>query len=172
VGTSQFAFGVLIVVVTAGLGLYYGWRQWQTLRRLRGDDRLPDDERLFLRNMAWRRLTGSALMILFAVVFVGLFFLEGPINQLEKEAAAAREAADARGEKPTPDASQIDFLRLYGGYVIVLLLLVLGFIAIAGYELFAIRRYSVHHMRRIMDERRAMIASETARLRRERNGHG
>ncbi len=62
-------------------------------------------------------------------------------------------------------------MRLYVGYWIVLLLLVLGIIAIAGYELFAIRRYSVEHMRRIQDERRAMIASETARLRRERNGH-
>ena len=62
-------------------------------------------------------------------------------------------------------------MRLYGGSVIVLLLLVLALIGVAGYEIFAIRRYSVQQMRRIQDERRAMIASETARLRRERNGH-
>jgi len=33
VGTGQFVFGVLIVVVTAALGAYYAWRQGQTLGR-------------------------------------------------------------------------------------------------------------------------------------------
>ena len=163
-GTGQFVFGVLIVVLTAALGAYYAWRQLQTLRRLRGDTALPDDERRFLRNQAWRRLAGAVLMLVFAGFFVGIFFLEEPIMQIVRQGEDAR----ARAETGQLDQSQKDFVRGYFGYVIVLLLLVLGFIAIAGYEIFAIRRYSVRQMRRIQDDRRAMIARQWALLRQQR----
>jgi uncharacterized membrane protein YjgN (DUF898 family) len=167
VGTGQLVFGIVIVIVTAGLGVYYAWRQVQTLRRLRADRAMADDERHFQRSQAWRRLAGAVLMLVFAGLFVGMFFLEEPIMQIVQQG----EENHARGETSQLNSSQKDLVREYFGYWIVLLLLVLGFIAIAGYEIFAIRRYSVRQMRRIQDERRAMIASETARLRRERNGH-
>ena len=166
-GTGELVFGILIVVVTAALGAYYAWRQWQMLRRLRGDPALADDERQFLRNQAWRRLAGAVLMLLFAGLFVGVFFLEDPASRLQQTG----ENLVANNERREFNESERHFMHFYGGYVIVLLLLVLGFITIAGYEIFAIRRYSVRQMRRIQDERRAMIASETARMRRERNGH-
>jgi len=168
VGTGQFVFGVLIVVVTAALGVYYAWRQWQTLRRLRADPALPDEERQFQRNQAWRRLAGSVLMLIFAGLFVGWFFVDESVSRIERQ---GREAVANHEPQPELDPAQRDFMRFSLGYVIVLLLLVMGFIGIAGYEIFAIRRYSVRQMRRIQDERRAMIARETARLRRERNGH-
>jgi hypothetical protein len=166
VSTQQFVFGVLIVVLTASLGVYYAFRQFQTLRRLRADPAMADDERQFLRYQAWRRLAGALLMLLFAGLFVGMFYLEEPALRLVQQGEEAR----ARDEHPELDQAQKEFVRFYGAYWIVMLLLVLGFIAIAGFEIYAIRRYSVRHMRRIQDERRAMIASETARLRRERNG--
>jgi hypothetical protein len=168
VGTRQIVFGVLIVVLTAALGAYYAWRQGQTLRRLRADPTVPDDERRFLRNQAWRRLAGAVLLLVFAGLFVGVFYLEGPAARLVQKG----EELVANHEQRELSESEKEFVRLYGGYVIVLLLLVLGFIAIAGYEFFAIRRYSLHHLRRLQDERRAMIASETARMRRERDGQG
>ena len=166
-GTQQTVYGVVIVVVTAAVGAYYAWRQVQALRRLRGDPFLDDDERSFQRYQAWRRMAGAVLLLIFAGLFIGVFYLEEPASILVQQGEEAR----AHGERPELDPAQKDFLRLYGGYVIVLLLLVLGFVLIAGYELFAIRRYSLRHMRRIQEERRAMIARETARLRRERNGH-
>jgi hypothetical protein len=167
VGTAEIVFGILIVVVMAALGGYYAWRQWQTLRRLRADAAMPDDERRYQRNQAWRRLAGAVLMLALAGLFVGMFFLEGPANELLRQGEEAR----ANEEQPQLDESQKDFVRVWVGYWVVLLLLLLGLIGIAGYEFFAIRRYSVRQMRHIQAERRAMIAEETARLRRERNGH-
>jgi hypothetical protein len=159
VGTRELVFGVLIIVVTSALGGYYAWRQWQTLRRLRADRAMADDERAFQRNQAWRRLAGAVLLLLIAGVFLGVLIFEGPAARL------------AQGEQRQPTEPEKDIARLWIGSVIVLLLLVLALIGIAGYEIFAIRRYSVRQMRRIQDERREMIATETARLRRERNGH-
>jgi hypothetical protein len=166
VGTPQIVFGVLIVAATAALGAYYGWRQWQTLRRLRADTTMSDEERSFVRHLAWRRLAGSAALLLFAALFVGMFFLERPLAQLMPQGEEARAQEGQRELKP----ELREFLRFYVGYWITVLLLLLAIIALAGYEFFVIRRYSVRQLRRIQDERRAMIASETARLRRERNG--
>jgi hypothetical protein len=166
VGTRQIVFGVVIIIVTAAVGAYYAWRQWQALRRLRADQTTPEDERTFLRNQAWRRLAGSVLLLVFSGLFVGMFYLEGPASELVRQG----EEAKARDEQKPLDPEQKKFVRLYGAYWIVLLLLVLAIIALAGYEIYAIRRFSVQHLRRIQDERRAMIASETARIRRERNG--
>ncbi len=163
----ELPFGIAIVAVTAGLGGYYAWRQVQTLRRLRADAALEDEERSFQRNQAWRRLAGAVLLLLIAGVFVAVLLFEGPADRLLQ---AGRENAE-QVEKRGLNGAEKDFMRIWFGTVIVLLLLILGLLGIAGYEIFAIRRYSVRQMRRIQDERRAMIASETARLRRERNGH-
>jgi H+/gluconate symporter-like permease len=163
----EILYGVLIVVATAGLGGYYAWRQWQALRRLRADAALDDEEHAFQRNQAWRRLTGAVLLLLIAAVFVGVLLFEVPAARLVRVGEINVEQQEQR-QFNEPEK---EFVRLWGGSVIVLLLLILGLIGIAGYEMFAIRRYSLHHMRRIQDERRAMIARETARLRRERNGH-
>ncbi len=167
--TWETPFGILIVMITAGLGGYYAWRQWQTLRRLRADAALEADERAFQRNQAWRRLAGSVLLLLIAGLFVAVLFFQGPADRLVQ--AGRENAAQAQEEQRGLTAPEKDFMRLWGGTVIALLLLLLGLLGIAAYEIFAIRRYSVRQMRRIQDERRAMIASETARLRRERNGH-
>jgi hypothetical protein len=167
VDIREIAFGVLIVVLTAGLGGYYAWRQWQALRRLRADMTLDAEEVSFQRNQAWRRLAGSVLLLLIAGVFVGVLIFEGFAARL----AQMGEVNAALDQKRPLNEPEKDFMRLWGGSVIVVLLLLLGLIGIAGYEFFAIRRYSVRQMRRIQDERREMIASETARLRRERNGH-
>ena len=161
-GTRQILFGVAIVIVTAGLGGYYAWRQWQALRRLRAEPALDADEHTFQRNQAWRRLAGAVLLLLIAGVFAAVLGFEGPAARLVQTG----EQNAAQGEQRPLNEPEKDFMRLWGGAVIVLLLLLLGLIGVAGYEIFAIRRYSVRHMRRIQDERRAMIAHETARLRR------
>jgi uncharacterized membrane protein len=165
VGTTQIVFGVLIVVVLAALGGYYGWRQFQTLRRLRAGA-VPPGERRFVRNQAFRRLAGSFLMLLFAALFVGMFFLEGAAAELVRFGEEAR----ARNERPEMDPAQKEFFNTYTLYWVVVLLVLLAIIALAGYELFAIRRFSVRSLRQLQAERRAMLAEEAARLRGQRNG--
>jgi uncharacterized membrane protein len=163
---TQIVLGVAIIVVLVSLSGYYAWRQWQTLRSLRSAAEMAPGEYTYLRNQAWRRLAGSALMLLFAGLFVGVFFFEPRATQLLEIGEAAR----ARNEQAKLDPAQSEFFHFYVGYVIVLLLMLLALIGLAGYELFAIRRFGLQNYRRIQAERRAMIARETARLRSQRNG--
>jgi magnesium-transporting ATPase (P-type) len=166
---TQIIFGILIIVVLVSLALYYGRQQWHTLRTLRAAPEMAPGEYLFLRNQAWRRLAGSVLMLLFAGLFVGMFFLEGPAGQI---VAVGETARSETGQRPELDPDQRAFFHYYAAYWTVLMLLLLALIGLAGYELFAIRRFGVQNFRRIQEERRAMIARETARIRGQRDGQG
>ena len=63
-----------------------------------------------------------------------------------------------------------DFLHLWGGLWIAILLLLMAIIFLAAWDLWAIRLYSVREHRKIQADRRAMIERQAARMRRQRNG--
>jgi len=69
------------------------------------------------------------------------------------------------------DAEQKQFRRWYVGYWISALLLLLAVVCLAGFDLWAIRRYGNRHMQQIRDDRKAMFQEELSRLRSQRNGH-
>ena len=100
---------------------------------------LADEEHAFQRNQAWRRLAGAVLLLLIAAVFVGVLLFEVPAARL----ARVGEINVEQQEQRQLNEPEKEFVRLWGGSVIVLLLLILGLIGIAGYEMFAIRRYSL-----------------------------
>jgi hypothetical protein len=167
VSNTQIILSILTVVFLLGLAGYYGWRQRQTILRLRTDSSLSVAERAFLSGQARRRIVGCLFMALFAVQLLGLFPFEDRVAALGQAGQEARE----RGENPTMTPEQKTFFHQYVAYVIGLLLVLLILIAIAGMEFFAIRRFSILQVRQIQADRREMIADETARLRRERDGH-
>lgn len=168
VGILQALFTIVLVVLLLGLAGYYAWRQRQTLRSLRdGGEELSADEDRYLRGRAWRRLAGSLLMLLFAGLLTGSFFLEGRAQELAQRGAQAR----TEGTQPVFDDSERRFLNLYALYWIALLLGLLAILGMAGYDFWATRAYGLRHYRQLQADRRAMIAQQTALLRLERNGH-
>src|SRR5262245_60124507 len=108
---------------------YYAWRQRETLRQVRTADDLSDDERHYLTNQAWRRLVGSAFMILFAGLLAGSFLIEGRATELADRMAAANDQNEELVLTPEDER----FRNFYAGYWIVLLLGVLAILALAGY---------------------------------------
>jgi len=165
---TQLIFGVLLVIVLLGMAGYYGWRQVQALRDMRrGGDNLPVEDRRYARNMAWRRLLGSVLMLLFAGLLIGSFTLEEPAKELGEQG----EAALANGEEFVPSQEQSDFRDFYVKYWIVALLVLLAIVTLAALDFFAIRRFGRRHYRQIQEDRRAMIEREVSRLRGQRNGY-
>jgi uncharacterized membrane protein YbhN (UPF0104 family) len=167
VSIPQLLFTVALIVVLLGLGGYYAWRQVKTLRGAAGADNLPPEDRRYLRYQAWRRLASCALMVVFAGLLAGTFFLEDRAQQLAERTEAARQRGD---EQPLP-AEEKPFVRFYAGYWIAALLVLLGIVSLALYDVIAIRRFGRRQFRKLQDDRRAMIARQVARLRGERNGH-
>ncbi len=165
---TETLFGALLIVLLLALAGYYGWRQVQTLRLLRTPEEAPPDEFRYLVKRAKRRLVGSGLMIVVAVMLGGLMiFLEGPAQELAKFS----EPATSRGEEPALSPEQHQFRLLYGFWIIGLLMSLLAMLSMAALDLMATRRFSLTQRRRIQEDRRAMIERQVARLRHERNGH-
>jgi len=151
----------------------YFVRQVRALRRLRGSPDLADDERAYQRQQARRRLAGSLLMFLLcALLACYLVFLEAPAQQLaEQRDAARREAAQANRNETPPTPAEDLIARFFAGFWVFFLLVLLAVVVLAALDLWATRRYAVRERQKIRDERRAMVAEELARLRRERDSY-
>lgn len=157
---------VLLIVLLVGLAGYYAWRQVQALRGLRRADGLPPEDRRYVRNQAWRRLACSALMVVFAGLLAGSFVTEPLIQPVLDRGDAARE----RNERPALDAGQEHLYHVYTLYWVAALLVLMGMIGLALFDILAIRRFGQRHFRQIQADRRAMIERQAARLRERRHG--
>lgn len=158
---SQSFYAAALVLVLLGLAGYFGWRQRQVLQNLKLQTDLPDADRRYVRNQAWRRLASSALMVAVALLMAGSF-----LSGLEDQATELAARADPH---LTPEQSRL--ARFWGAYWIVVLLLVLGILFLAAWDVLAIRRYGLRHRRQIQADRREMIEQQIAIYRSQRNGH-
>lgn len=163
---SELAFYIILIVLLVSMGGYFAWRQLQTLKQLQAREDQSEEDRTYLRRQAHRRLIGSGLMILFAMLLVGGFSLEGKANEL---AAKGQQAKD-RGEKVEFSEEEKDFRKIYSWYWITLLLALLLMLGVAAVDFLAIWRYGRRHYQKLQSDRREMISGQLDRLRSERNG--
>ncbi len=165
----ELALAALIVVVLVIMAGYFAWRQWQTLRGELADPELAVEDRLYVKFQAWRRLVGCGLMLLLAGLLAGayVFDFEARAKALANrgQAPASLEAAVQRG------VAQQRFINVFSFYWIVTVLVLLSIVGLAAYDIWAIRRFGVRHLRKIQSDRRAMIEEQVAILRSQRNGH-
>jgi hypothetical protein len=164
---NQSVFGTLIIVILLGMAGFFTWRQLRVLKRLRLDDGLSAEDRSYLRNQARRRLICSGLMVLLAGMLVTSFVLEKPLQELARQGEANR----AQPEPQPLNPDQERFFNLYSGLWIVFLLILMVVMGLAAADIIAIRRYGQRHFRQIQEGRRAMIETQLARIRSQRNGH-
>lgn len=162
---GHVVFACLLALVLFPLGLFYYRRQLRTLRGL-ANSTLPEEEDRYLRCQARWRLISSALLMVLAVGLVAAFvFLEQPAHEIAERTKALRDA----GEEPERTPAERLFLRIYIGFWIVFLLILLVVVMLAAADLWSTRRYGLRQRRRLLDDRRAMIARQAHRLRQERN---
>lgn len=166
----QTVAATLIVISLVGLALYFGWQQRQSLRWLGEQTDLSSEDRNYYRRQAWRRLVNSGLMLVLAIL-VAVYYLGG----MEARVSALADLAQARhdrAEAPNFDAQQAELARTFAAFCFAVLVLLLAIVLLVAVDVWAIRRYGRRHLRQIQAHRRAMLESQIARMRSERNGHG
>jgi uncharacterized membrane protein len=163
----EYALG-LIALVLALLGLHYARRQWQLLRRLPTQrDELSAADYRYLRNQAWRRLCGCALLWAMAGLLVANI-----ATDLERRVDEARAQRAAQPADAPPDEAVRALVRTYAAFWGTFLSLLMALVLLTAWDVWAIRRYALRHLRQINADRRAMIEHELAVLRSQRNGQG
>jgi hypothetical protein len=164
VTAAQIVFGGLIIAGLLAAAGVFGYMQLAALRRLRARGALPDDERNFERRRAYLRLCSCALMILIALMLgVQLAFTEGPAQAMADERAAMGE------QRPEFTSTERQFLRLWGGIWVAVLLALLGVVVLTAIDMFTHRARALRMMRRLQADRRSMIMRETERIRQGRD---
>ncbi len=158
----------LLVCLLLGLAGYFAWQQRLAFRTLREQHDLSAQDRRYIRWQAWRRLVCSGLMVVLAGLLAGWFALG--LGDATRELGEQSHAQRVPGEPPVLTRDQQRFVNLVSLYVIVILLVLLSILGIAGFDLWAIRRFGIRHQRKIQEDRRAMIEHQVARMRSQRNG--
>ena len=159
--TYELISVIVIVVLLLGIVGYFSWQEIRNLRRLRADGG-PDDERRRIRYRAWRRLVCCGLLLVLAGLFIGNYFVDTSREQI-------MEPGD-EGGGPMNEQQQA-FLHFYSFYWIALLLVLFAVIAIVGYDLWSLRRWSLREQRRLQQDHREMLEHEVSLYLRQRNGH-
>ena len=160
----------LIVVVLVGMALYFGWQQRSALLWLGTQTELAPEDQRYYRRQAWLRLTNSALMLLLAALVAG-YYLGGLEARVTALADRVQEQRD-RAEAVTLNAEQSELAHQFAAFCIAILVLLMAIVFLVAIDLWAIRRYGRRHLRKIQADRRAMMETQMARFRSERNGHG
>lgn len=157
----ELTSGAILVVLLLAVAGYFSVQEIRKLRRSKTEPAGSEAEQLYVRRQAWRRLVCCGLLVVLAGLLIGAFLLEGSVQGL---------IAQGREGDGEWNPEQRDFFRVYSIYWIVTLLVLLGIITLAAFDLWVIRRFSLREHRRIMADRREMIEREVRVIRQQRNG--
>jgi anaerobic C4-dicarboxylate transporter len=145
----ELTAGSLIAIITFVTAAYFIWRQGATLQVLRFSPHLPLDQRRYLAKQCWRRVFGSLVLALLAVLLFGSLFLDyeplrKPIDQLPLvEQEAAKQA-----------------FRFISLYWIAVLMFVMAVVALAVFDLWATTRFGVQQQKRLFQEHQEILQAE------------
>jgi hypothetical protein len=167
VNSAELGLTLTLAAVLVGLAVYFGRRQFQTLRLLAAPDAITVDDRRYLRTQAYRRLFCSALMLVFAAFLVGGLFLWIEYRDIDKQIQLMK--AEDPSASLTQD--QNDFVRLFTTYWIAALLVLMVLVALAGLDFWATARYGLNQVRRLQADQRALLQQHATQRRRDRNGN-
>jgi hypothetical protein len=168
VSWPQIIFGAVLVLVLLFTSILYIVRQIVALRRLRAVEEMGLEERAYLHSRARRRIVSSILLLLLGIMLAGaLIYLEAPAQRLADEQAAKEQQGDT---SPLPPEKR-GFAQFYAWFWLLFLLVLMAVIFLAALDYWATQRFGFRQHRKIIEDRRAMLEREIARLRQERNGH-
>ena len=143
------AMGILIVILMIAVAAYFTWRQGLTLQVLRLDSKLSRAHRRYLVKQYWRRLFGSLVLVVLAVMLFGSLFLDyEPLRKPVDELAQAEQEADKQATR---------FLIIYW---MALLLLVMAVLALAVFDLWATVRHGVQQQKQLFQEHQELLEAE------------
>ena len=144
-------FATLLVVLGAGAGL----RQFVTLARVRTQPYMADEDRLYFRGQARRRMLASGLLVVIGVM-IAFHYLSG---------MDARLNAIPEGDKSDADK---EFTRQVGYYWIAVILLLGVVVFVAVLDFIATRKYWMARYKEIKADHESKLQRDLAVLRQQK----
>lgn len=145
------AVGLGIAAVLLAVAAYFAQRQQHILQHLRFSTTLTKDHRRYLLKQSWRRLFGSLLLVVLAVMLVGSLFLDYEPTPPEVDLEAAKQS-----------------IRFLSAYVMAMLLVVLLILVVAVFDFWATARFGVEQRKQLVQEHQELLEAELAQHRHRR----
>ncbi len=157
--TLGTTLGILIAIVLVAVAAYFAWLQQLALQSLNFDPKIPLQQRRYLSRQCWRRLFGSVVLVLLALMLVGSVFLDyDPLRMSAEDIPQVdREAAK----------QAVRFLSIY---LMAMLLLLMVILTLAVFDFWATARYSVRQHKELLQEHHEILAAELEELRHRQSG--
>jgi ABC-type Fe3+ transport system permease subunit len=162
---AAYVLAALLLVVS----IYISVQQFRSLRKLRGQTYLSDEDRSYVRYQSWVRLTGCILMVILGAMVAGGYVMG--LNEQANELGKAAEEQKLHGEQPQMTPEQRRVGQLFGAYWIAVLVLLMVIVLLAALDMWAIRRYGRRQLEQLEADYRAGVEKDVALLRSRRNGH-
>ena len=168
------AMAVVLAVALFGLGLATGIRQVLGLRQLAARRHVPSDEFAYLRNRYRRRLLTAGLLLAVGSLIAGAYLsgMEGRADALGEHRPVAEnepptpETPAAKREMTEPDRQ---FVRFWGAYWIVVIVLLFTLVGLAMIDAIAARRYWLGVYRQMKEEHQVKLRRDLAVHRQQRD---
>jgi hypothetical protein len=159
---TEHVFTFLLSLGLLGMTIWFGYRQFQTLRWMRTEPQMLPEDRRYYRAQVIRRLIGCGLTLLLAVLMSGMV-LFGVMDGLDRLNAVGDQAR-IDGRKLTEEEK--DFVQFSFAYVMAIMLVLFVLLVVVFADVAAIRRFGMRHRKRIRDDRKAMLMRQLPLLRR------
>lgn len=159
---AAIALGAALI----GLGLLTAWFQIAGLRQLATRKLVPSDELAYFRGRYRRRLLTAAVLIALGTMIAGAYAsgMERQADQLGEP----QENADPDAPKPELKQEDKDFIRFWGLYWILVLVLVFALVAFATIDAWATRRYWMGQYKHIREDHQNTLRRDLAVMRKQK----
>jgi len=162
--SNAVAIGLGAIIV--GIGLLTGWFQIAGLRALKARKLVPSDELAYFRGRYRRRLLTAMVLVSLGTLVAGAY-----ASGMEKKAdqlGEPREPADPDAPKPELNQDEKDFIRFWGIYWILVLVLVFALVAFATLDEWATRRYWMAQYKHIREDHQIKLRRDLAVMRKQK----
>ena len=165
---------MIMALILAGgltaLGLGTGWLQILGLRKLADRRHCPSDEYAYLRTRYLRRLWSAGLLMTIGAMIAGAY-LSG--MEARADALARADQRDTGPANPPGPIAETDrqFIRLWGLYWIVVIILVFSLVGLAVADAWSSRRYWMAQYQQLKEDHQIRLRRdlEVFRQQRQRN---
>jgi hypothetical protein len=156
--------GLLLAATLLALGLGTGYRQASTLRRVREQQFMAVEDRVYFRGQAYRRLVIAALLLVVSGMMFA-YYLSGMDARMD-----AIPERNPNGEPSDDPQARSDkqFTRFVGIYWIAIVL-VLGLVVLAAvFDFWATRKYWMARYKELKAEHEAKLQRDLAVYRQQK----
>jgi hypothetical protein len=152
-----------LVLATAliALGLVTSWYQARGLHGLAARRHVPSDEYAYFRGRYRRRLLTGAILVSIGAL-IGGAYLSGMERAADRLGEERPPAADPDTPKPPMTDAEKQFVRFWGVYWILVLILVFALVSLATIDAVATRRYWLSQYRILRDDHTAKLRRDLA----------